>query len=753
VSARKSAAASDGGSLTPVPYILAITLNSGVGGPAPIAGSPFQFKVMPSAVDAASSSVTFVASAETDAGLTSSFLLTTKDAYGNLGQYVPGSYYNITGTAVTNAGQVGGQGVMRRLLDTSSGATLTAVAPKISVVNNYDGTYGLTLTTSQAGAYNVTIRIGGQVVKGGLSAGVTFTNHPVPAGKAKLSSFTASGSGIGGTPARAGDGASQLIIQARDRFVNPTQDDLTGLAPALSASFQVRVGTASSFVTFSDANAATALDAQASSPGQLTLPFTAIKAGTLVTTLSLTDAAGTVYLLQGSPYAGLVTPGDPSPSNCVASGPGLKGALACPSGTGCTPAFIYLTPKDANDNPVMDGSLTEGAKAALCARFGVAFSNAQDISAQPAQADNTTSGRCVLTYTAKTAADQNVAVTFDNQLTHGGGAFAVKVQPGVGAADPGQTAVAGDGINSVIVAGQASKLTVTLIDINGLMLPNGKSTQVGVTLTSQNGTVSNQLGIAFADANNGQYVASFKPLVTGVFKVAISVNGQALTAYPSGFTMTVAAAATDVLRTKVVVSPRLSVRIPQKVTVQIFPRDANNNTQDYLVSGQDAFSILITKPDSSSVTLEPTLTQFNGVSYFEVVFPPLQVGGYKVQAFYSNPQKPELGSMGVGGSSNIISFKVTPGLPEPSNTELRGQGVTSAQAGAKAVFQIILKDAGKGIKCDSRLVTRTVLSLFRKLLQILSYVSPSQSPFTWQIFISIRLVCGLHKERIHDTFP
>lgn len=640
-------------------------------------------------MDAASSTVALVSTTESSIGLTSIFLLTTKDAFGNLGAYVPGSYYNVSGAAVTNAQLGGGQGqgaVMRRLLETAPSAGLLSTG--FSVTNNYDGTYGLTLTTTQAGAYNVTVRVNGVAVKGTPGSSATLQNFQIPAGAKKLSAFTASGNGIGAASTVAG-AASQLVIQARDQFGNPTQDDLTSLVSRVTASFQVRVGSSSSFVTFSGPDAATVGTPSVGSAGQILLPYTPLKAGTLITALSFSDGP----VLQGSPYAGLVTPGAASPSNCLASGSGLKGALACPTGTGpCTSALIYLTPQDANNNPVLAAA---PAAATMCSRFVVTFSAAQTITAQSPQPDTNNPAQCVVSYTASAAGTQQVTITFDGQAVSGG-TQTLTVRPGVGAADAGQTTVTGDGINSVIVAGQASKLAVTLIDANGLPLPNGKGSTVTVSVTSAGGVTSTGLSLNFVDANNGQFAASFTPTVTGVFTVTLSINGKVLTAYPGGFAMTVASATTDVMATSVVILPQNPVRrVPNPLTVQIAPRDKYKNAQDYLVSGADSFSVIITLPDLSTETLNPISSLANGTTLFSAGYTPFMAGSYKCQVFYSNPQHPEIGSAVVGGSSNVITFSVATGLPDPSQTELRGQGVTSAQAGVKSTFQIILKDAGE----------------------------------------------------------
>ncbi|GAQ86232.1 hypothetical protein KFL_002770090 [Klebsormidium nitens] len=686
-SATKSAASSDSGLPTPVAYSLAVTLNTGDGGPAPIAGSPFKIAVAPASVDAASSTVTLVSTTESAAGLTSSFLLTTKDAFGNLGAYVPGSYYNVSGAAVTNAQLGGGQGqgsVMRRLLETAPSAGLLSTG--FSVANNYDGTYGLTLTTTQAGAYNVTIRVNGVPVKGSPGTSATLQNFQVPAGAKKLSAFSASGNGIGTASTVAGV-ATQLVIQARDQFGNPTQDDLTSLVSRLTASFQVRVGSSSSFVTLSGAEAVTVGSPSVGSAGQIILPYTPLKAGTLITALSFSDGPA----LQGSPYAGLVTPGIASPSNCLASGSGLKGALACLTGTGCTSALIYLTPQDANNNPVLAAG---AAAAAMCSKFVVTFSGAQTITAQSPQPDANNPAQCVVSYTASASGTQQITVTFDGQAISVG-PQTLNVRPAVGAADAGQTTVTGDGINSVIVAGQAAKLTLTLIDANGLPLSNGKSSTVAASVTSAGGVTSAGLSLNFVDANNGQFVASFTPTVSGMFTINVSVNGKVLTTYPAGFAMTVASAVTDVMGTSVVIFPQNPVRrVPNPLTVQIAPRDKYKNAQDYLVSGADSFSVIITLPDLSTETLNPISILANGTTVFSAGYNPFMAGSYKCQVLYSNPQHPEIGAAVVGGSSNIITFSVATGLPDPMQTELRGQGVTSAQAGVKSTFQIILRDAG-----------------------------------------------------------
>ncbi|GAQ84647.1 hypothetical protein KFL_001990015 [Klebsormidium nitens] len=502
-------------SSTPVVYSLAVTLNSGDGGPAPIAGSPFQFTVTPASVDAASSS------------------LMTQDAFGNRGSYAPGSFYNVTGTAVTNSVKPSGSGSRRRLLQAATTSSAGSGA-QFSVVNNYDGTYLITMITTQAVPYNITFRVNGVPVKSNQPGGVTFKNLVVPSGKTKKSAFTASGNGIGTATLKAGDTA-QIAIQARDQYGNPTMDDLTSLAAGLTSSFQVRVGSNTSFATFSDPSSLTVSPPVTWNPVMIVVPFTVLKAGTLVTTLGFAD--GTI--LQGSPYSGTVVPGAPSAAGSLASGPGLKGALACFSGTKCVPASIYLMPQDAYGNPVMGAATAAAARATMCARFGVVFSVPASITKQAPQPDANNTARCVVTYTASAAGDQTLQVRFDGNYVVSGGQFPIAVQSGTGAADASQSTVTGDGINSVILAGQSYKLTVTLSDANGLTLQTGFGATVSASANSS------ALSFAFVDAQNGQFVASFKPVVSGVFVVTVSVNGKPIGGYPSGFKMKVASAATS----------------------------------------------------------------------------------------------------------------------------------------------------------------------------------------------------------------
>lgn len=618
--------------------------------------------------------------AETATGLAYNFLLMTQDAFGNRGSYAPGSFYNVTGTAMTNSVVQSGGGARRRLLQAATSSTAGS-GPQFSVVNNYDGTYGITLTTTQAIPYNITIRVNGVPVKSNQPGGVTFKNLVVASGRSTKSAFTASGNGIGAATLKAGDTA-QITIQARDQYGNPTVDDLTSLAASLTSSFQVRVGSSTSFTTFSDASSVTVFPPVTQNPGMIVIPFTVFKAGTLVTTLGFTD--GTV--LRGSPYSGTIVPGAPSAASSLASGPGLKGALACLPGAKCVPASIYLTPQDANSNPFMGAATAATARAAMCARFAVVFSVPASIIKQAPQPDANDTSRCVVTYTASAPGDQTVQVGFDSNYVVGGGQFAMTVQSGWGAADAGQSTVSGDGINSVIVAGQSYKLTVMLSDANGLTLPSSAGTNVTASANSS------ALVFPFVDAQNGQMTASFTPVLSGVFVVTVSVNGKVIGGYPGGFRMKVVSAATSATTSRVaLLNQTLFQRVPDPFTIQIFPRDAYGNPQDYLVSGPDAFSVALTLPDQSSTTLTPTPAQCNGIKCFAASFAPSLVGNYQVKTVLNLAS----GNMAVGGAANIILVPVFAGVPVLAKTEFRGQGATTAPAGTPTWFQFILKDAGE----------------------------------------------------------
>lgn len=679
--ANKTVAGAGTGSLTPIAYSLAVTLLTDAVTPAAISGSPFRFSLLPGPIDPSSSIISRAGTGETPAGLTSSFVLNTADIFGNPGQYVPGSFYTINGTAVAWA---------------QPGNLSTGAGPRFSVFNNYDGSYGLTLTTPLAGQYNVTVRMSGVVVGSGQTPGLTFTGLAIPPGKRKRSSFTAAGDCIGSAACRAGT-ASRLIVQARDQFGNPTANDLTSLAANLTSSFQVRSSTASGFVAFSGGDVATVSPVQAGSPGQLIVPFTALKAGILSVSLGFSDGVQ----IQGSPYSGAVTAGDPFAAKCVASGPGLVGALSCPTpSAGCIAAYVYLTPRDANNNAVLDGSQSASAAAAVCLRFTVAFSNPQGVSGSPVPQLDTTPGRCVLAYIATVAGQQILTVTLDGRPIAGGGVYTVATQQGIGAASAAQSALSGDGINAVVLAGQVCKLTLTLVDANGIRLRTAVRTNVTAAVTSAKGTAAS-LVFKVADADNGQMVGSFKPVVSGAFTITVLVNGQPLGAYSNGFTTTVASGATDLLATRVEISPATAKSVPGPVVFCITPRDNGSNPQDYLVSSPDAFSVVVTQPDSSVVTLTAALTPANGTNLFVATFAPLQVGAYRAQVMWSNPSRPDLGASPVGGAAAVSTFGVTSGLPDAAQTELHWQaqagmqGVTLARAGIPAQLRVSLKDTGE----------------------------------------------------------
>lgn len=683
----------------PLTLALSISLLTGDGSAAPISGSPFLFTVTSGPVNSSSSVLTHVSDGESSAGLTSFFLLTTKDAYGNNGQYVPGTFYAVTADAMTNmpaaagVGQTAAATVMAVLRDISTGqsnspgaAGLLSVGARFSAVtNNYDGTYTLVLTTLQAGPYNVTARINNVVVQ--PVGGYTLLNQVVPPGLDSPGAFTATGPGTGALSVTAGADA-QLIVQARDQFGNPTSTNLSALVQTLVASFQVRAGTSSSFVTLTGVSAVTVSTPREGAPGQLVVPFRPLKSGSLLSSLKI--GTGPVYTLKGSPYSGVVLPGEPVAAACAATGPGLRGALMCASGvtSSCANASITLLPMDSNGNLVLDPAQGTSPTAATCQRFKVSFSSPKSVLVGDIQADV---GRCVVAYSATQSGAQRITVTFDGQVV---AAYDATIRQGVGSADANESILSGDGINSVVKAGQPASLNITLIDRNGLALPNGDGTTVLATVIPSTMTGTDPV-IAFTDNHDGQYLARFTPLVTGVFTVVITINGQPLSQNTAGFNITVASAATDPSTTRINILPQQPVkRVPDFVTVQIFPLDANFNPQDYVIPSTDAFSVAGTRPDGSTFVLTASkIASASAAGYvYMASFAPLQMGAYSLQVLWSNGGDV---SSYVGGASNVYSINVVQGPADPLQTVLRGLGVTQAAAGVKASFSIILSDAGQ----------------------------------------------------------
>ncbi|GAQ88514.1 filamin [Klebsormidium nitens] len=682
----------------PLTFSLSVTLMTGAGGAAPISGSPFLFTVTSGAVNPSSSVLTQVSNGESSVGLTSSFLLTTRDAYGNNGQYVPGTFYAVTADAVTTmpaaagVGQTAAASIMAMLRDTSTGqsrapeaAGLLFVGARFSnVTNNYDGTYTLVLTTLQAGPYNITARINNVVVQ--PVSGYTLLNQVVPPGQDAPGAFTATGPGIGALSVVAGTDA-QLTVQARDQFGNPTSTNVSALVQTLVASFQVMSGTSSSFVTLTGVSAVTVSAPREGAPGQIVVPFRPLKSGNLLSSLKI--GSSPVSTLKGSPYSGVVLPGEPAAAACVATGPGLRGALVCASGgtSSCANASITLLPMDSNGNLVIDPAQGTSPKAATCQRFGVSFSSPKLVNMGDIQADV---GRCVVAYSATQSGAQRITVTFDGQIV---GAYDATIRQGVGSADANESILTGDGINSVIKAGQPAGLNITLIDRNGLALPNGEGTTVLATVTPNTMTGTNPV-IAFTDNRNGQYLARFTPLVTGVFTVVITINGQPLSQNAAGFNITVASAVTDPSSTRVNILPNAPVkRVPDFVTVQISPLDTNFNPQDYVIPSTDAFSVAGSRPDGSTFALTASkIASASAAGYvYMASFAPLQMGAYSLQVLWSNGGDV---SSYVGGVSNVYSINVVQGPAFPAQTVLRGLGVTQASAGVKASFSVILSDAG-----------------------------------------------------------
>lgn len=155
-----------------------------------IYGSPFTVQVLPGSVDANSCTSDLSTPATWTAGETQTFTITAKDAQSN---------------SLTSGGEtfvVAGTGP----------ATTNGV-----VTDNGDGTYSVSFTPTTAGAWTITISLGGTTINGGSA----YTSITVEAASASAADCTI----VGGIPTPVGGVADTIVVQAVDVYSNSHSAD------------------------------------------------------------------------------------------------------------------------------------------------------------------------------------------------------------------------------------------------------------------------------------------------------------------------------------------------------------------------------------------------------------------------------------------------------------------------------------------------------------------------------------------------
>jgi adhesin/invasin len=352
---------------------------------------------------------------------------------------------------------------------TSSGGTVvlstTAGSSLSAVIDNGNGTYTATLSTTTVGAKTITGTINGQAI---------VDNAVVTVSVAGVSAAQSSAT----VPAGTAGAATNIVIQSRDQFGNP-----------------MGVGGSTVEVTVSGANTVATFTATNVGDGTYTAAYTPAVAGTDNVAIILDGTP-----ISGSPYSSVVSAG--ALNNFFID----EGAIA--SQVAGTAFNISIRARDASGNTVT--TFSGGANT-------VDISSTGTLSAGSGTTPAFTNG--LLTRSVTISNTGNFTITATRTV---GGAPATSSNTFNVAA--GAASVANSTVGSTEItrsAGQTAPITVTLIDGNNNPLTNSGGT---VALSTNIGTLS-----AVTNNNNGTYSATFTATTVGTATISGTLNGAGLT--------------------------------------------------------------------------------------------------------------------------------------------------------------------------------------------------------------------------------
>jgi len=202
-----------------------------------IAGSPFAFQVHPAPIDVQSSLLSLSSRSAGIKGLTSTFLLQTKDEYGNKPSY---SQSLIVLAIVAPAGTY--IPLLRRLLQNTKFKRPNHISHNYkigynsiiskdvqeffslmtpTILNNADTTYTISFTVIKAGVYDLFVYLNGELLLPLDSSIATISSYDVGPGIPDFTQIRAIGIGIGDGTSIAIGMSITLIISLCDNFGNP----------------------------------------------------------------------------------------------------------------------------------------------------------------------------------------------------------------------------------------------------------------------------------------------------------------------------------------------------------------------------------------------------------------------------------------------------------------------------------------------------------------------------------------------------
>lgn len=340
--------------------------------------------------------------------------------------------------------------------------------------------------------------------------------------------------------------------------------------------------------------------------------------------------------IQGSSFRPHIEPGEPSPGHCVASGPGISGAVAG------VPTHFTITSKDRNGKTIPKGG----------ANFQASFTD--KAGAHPVQIIDNGDGTYTGNYTAKAAGDSQLNVDCHTKANGSGpiqnSPFRFKTKPGKPDFSNFDMNVQldADGKRHV-VAGVTDKFDIHAKDQFGNPCDEGGLQLQGVCSGTENVPVKVQ------DNGNGSYTVSYTPYKTGPYSLEMRApDGSKIGGKTNPVPIVVSPAAADGSQS-VAYGPGIEkAKIGQDNKFKVQARDAFGND---IKKGGDSVSGGLRGPDGSQT---PLVVRDNGDGTYDCSYPSVNKAG-------PHQLTPTVGGAPVRDAP--FNLQVTSGGTDPNKTK------------------------------------------------------------------------------------
>lgn len=546
--------------LMPANYNLRIQWTGGATStPSDIAGSPFNLQVDPGTLDIPSSVVQLQARAAGVTGLSTTFLLSTRDRFGNQ------PFYNQTLNVSAVVAPAGSFKVSKRrllelgdpkILNSSNAETVQALdfwgdfesVPLMTpvVTNNLDTTYSISFTVIKSAAYDILIYMNGMILQPNPSTPPTISSYIVVPGIPDITRLKPLGLGISDDKMVPVGSTLNFSINLCDNFGNPVnmvgKADLlnkyiTGISAQSVINIQRAIG--NNTISLSPVNLTGGTFSTAN--GVIVYSCTPTVAGLMNIALAYTDATSSkvVRSVLGPFHATIVPNGGSNPALFSVFGPGVMAALECEDKDTCAMNTMYVLIRDTYNNTLYPDKF-------LCASFSLSGWNASimlSYSGKPAF-DN----YCAISYKVlpvNTTRNVNFNVSYNTgssqllipalrqwtTVDQSGYSFTVPVLTDTQDPEPNNCLAFGD-LGGMMMAGDAGHIIVQLVDSNGLAIQTSLSSggdYVRLVITPVNSNDPNYNPplaptVSSTDNGDGTFSLEYDTAKSGNFTILIMVG-------------------------------------------------------------------------------------------------------------------------------------------------------------------------------------------------------------------------------------